>query len=65
MKLISVIFYVIGSVLFIISCFVSGITATWWLGGSAVLALILGCVFQFQAYKVNSIWSKYMKRNKD
>lgn len=49
MKTLSIIFYVIGSGLLIASCFVSTVSATWWLGGSAVVALILGCIFQFNA----------------
>lgn len=51
MKTLSIIFYVIGSILLIISCFTTSVTATWWLGGIAVVALIVGCVFQFQANK--------------
>ena len=49
MKTLSIIFYIIGSVLLIASCFVTSISATWWLGGSAVVALIAGCIFQFNA----------------
>jgi len=48
MKALSVIFYAIGAILLIISCFTSGVAVTWWLGGSAVAALILGCVFQYR-----------------
>lgn len=51
MKTLSIITYFIGSILLIISCFTSGITATWLLGGLAVLFLILGCVFQFNSTK--------------
>lgn len=47
MKIMSIIFYIVGSILFIFSCFTTSVTATWWLGGSAVVALIIGCVFQF------------------
>lgn len=53
MKTLSVIFYIIGSILLIVSCFTTNITATWWLGGTAVVTLILGCVFQFNANKDN------------
>ncbi|MBD5419554.1 MAG: hypothetical protein HDR48_05925 [Bacteroides sp.] len=53
MKALSILFYVIGSILLIISCFVTSVSATWWLGGSAVLALIIGCIFQFNVNRVN------------
>ncbi|MDE6142831.1 MAG: hypothetical protein K2F94_01995 [Muribaculaceae bacterium] len=49
MKTLSIIFYIIGSILLIISCFTTSVTATWWLGGIAVVALIVGCVFQFNS----------------
>ena len=61
MKTLSIISYVIGSILLIISCFTNGVTATWWFGGTAVLFLIGGCVFQFQANKNNS--SSYIHRH--
>lgn len=51
MKTISIICYVIGSILLIISCFTTGVAATWWLGGIAVVFLIGGCVFQFNSNK--------------
>lgn len=51
MKALSIICYVIGSGLLIASCFTTGVTATWWLGGIAVFFLILGCVFQFNFTK--------------
>lgn len=49
MKVLSIIFYIIGSVLLLASCFTTSISATWWLGGIAVVALIVGCVFQFNS----------------
>ena len=48
MKALSIIFYVIGCGLLIASCFTSEIL-TWWLGGGAVVALILGCIFQYNS----------------
>lgn len=54
MKTLSIITYAIGGILLIISCFTTGVAATWWLGGIAVALLILGCIFQFQ-YKKNDI----------
>lgn len=51
MKTLSIICYVIGSILLIISCFVSSIAATWWLGGIAVVFLIVGCIFQYNSSK--------------
>lgn len=54
MKTLSVIFYIIGSLLLIISCFTTGVALTWWLGGIAVVCLIAGCIFQFNANKHNS-----------
>lgn len=53
MKTLSILFYLIGSILLIASCFVTSVATTWWLGGSAVLALILGCVCQFNVSRRN------------
>lgn len=47
MKKMSVISYIVGSLLLLISCFTLNITLTWWLGAFAVLFLTLGCIFQF------------------
>ena len=52
MKTLSVICYIVGSVLILASCFVSGATV-WWLGGAAILVLILGCIFQYNGSKGN------------
>ncbi len=51
MKTLSIICYVIGSIMLIVSCFVSSVAATWWLGGIAVVLLIAGCVFQYNSSK--------------
>ena len=51
MKTLSIIFYVVGSILLVVSCFVTSVSATWWLGGAAVAALIAGCVFQYNENK--------------
>lgn len=51
MKTFSIICYVIGSILLIISCFTTGVAVTWWLGGIAVVFLIVGCICQYQASK--------------
>ncbi len=59
MKALSIISYVIGSILLIISCFTTGIAATWWLGGIAVAMLIVGCVFQFQTTKDNVMFPRH------
>lgn len=53
MKTMSIIFYVVGSILFIASCFTKGVAVTWWTGGISVIFLIAGCIFQFQANKTN------------
>lgn len=53
MKTLSIISYIIGSGLLIASCFTTGLTLTWILGGVAVLCLILGCVFQFNSTKAH------------
>ncbi len=53
MKTLSVIFYIVGSVLLIASCFVTSVSATWWLGASAVVALIIGCICQFNVNRAN------------
>lgn len=47
MKTLSILFYIIGSGLLIASCFTTGVTLIWILGGVAVVCLVLGCVFQF------------------
>ncbi|MDE6084626.1 MAG: hypothetical protein K2G11_09060 [Muribaculaceae bacterium] len=49
MKTLSIISYAIGSIILIISCFTTGVTTTWILGGFAILFLILGCIFQFNS----------------
>ncbi len=49
MKALSIVFYAIGFILLIVSCFTTSIALTWWLGGLAVVALIVGCVCQFNA----------------
>ena len=51
MKTLSIIGYVVGSILLIISCFTSSVSLTWWLGTLAVVFLILGCVGQFNSSK--------------
>ncbi len=61
MKTLSIISYVIGSILLIISCFTTGVAATWWLGSIAVVFLIGGCIFQFQANKNNA--GDYLRRH--
>ncbi len=55
MKTLAVISYIIGGILLIISCFTTGVEATWWLGGIAVALLIAACVFQFQ-YKKHEVF---------
>lgn len=49
MRTLSIISYVIGSILLIVSCFTSGLTITWCVGGAAVAFLIIGCVLQFNS----------------
>ncbi len=51
MKTLSIICYAVGSILLIISCFISSVTATWWLGGVAVVLLIAGCFCQYNSSK--------------
>ena len=55
MKTLSIVCYIIGSILLILSCFTSSVAVTWWLGGIAVVALIAGCVCQFHANHSNQI----------
>lgn len=54
MKTLSIIFYIIGSIILIVSCFTSSVSATWWLGGISLVFLIDGCVCQFNANKNNT-----------
>lgn len=49
MKTLFILTYAIGFILLIASCFTTGVTITWWLGGAAVFFLILGCIFQFNS----------------
>lgn len=51
MKTLSIISYVIGSILLIISCFSTSTAAIWWFGVVSLVFLITGCVFQFNATK--------------
>ncbi len=51
MKALYIIFYAIGCILLIITCFTTSIALTWWLGGISVLFLIGGCICQFQVAK--------------
>lgn len=57
MKTLSILAYIIGSGLLIASCFTTGVTLTWVLGGCAVVALIIGCILQF--YDVNAKLHNY------
>lgn len=49
MKTLSIIFYILGSALLIVSCFATSITLVWWFGALAVVTLICGCIFQYKA----------------
>ncbi len=51
MKTLAILFYTIGAALLIASCFTTGFSITWWLGGTALVLLILGCVIQFNVKK--------------
>lgn len=59
MKALAVICYIIGACLLVVSCFSTGVAITWWLGGAAVILLILGCIFLFNQKKrdVNNLIS--------
>ncbi len=51
MKTLSIVSYIIGAILLIISCFTTGVTLTWWMGGIALVFLIGGCIFQYNTTK--------------
>ena len=53
MKTLSILTYAVGFILLLVSCFTTGVTLTWWMGGLAVLFLILGCIFQFNSMRHN------------
>ncbi len=55
MKTLAIICYVIGACLLTASCFTTGVSLIWWLGGAAVVFLIAGCIFQFNEKKTSSI----------
>ncbi len=59
MKTWSIILYVIGSILLVISCFTTGVAATWWFGGSAVVALIVGCILQYNAERHSTVHHQF------
>ncbi|MBD5184439.1 MAG: intracellular growth attenuator family protein [Bacteroidales bacterium] len=60
MKTLSIIAYAVGFVLLLISCFTTGVALTWWMGGLAVLFLIVGCIFQFNSMRRNgSYYHRY------
>ena len=56
MKTLAIICYIIGSILLIVSCFTNSVSATWWLGGIAVVFLIGGCVCQFTSSSDRQIY---------
>ena len=51
MKILSILSYVIGSLLLIISCLTASASATWVISSMAMVLLIAGCVFQFAVSK--------------
>ena len=51
MKALSIIFYAIGAGLLVASCFTTGMAVTWWLGGAAIVLIIIGCILQFSIKK--------------
>ncbi len=59
MKTLSIIFYTIGAILLIVSCFTMTVSATWWLGGSAVIALIIGCICQYNTSRNDHQYHHY------
>lgn len=59
MKILSIICYIIGSVLLIVSCFTQSVAVTWWLGGIAVVFLIGGCVAQFNSSPDGQIYHNH------
>lgn len=59
MKTLSIICYIIGSILLIVSCFTTSVAVTWWLGGIAVVFLIAGCVCQFNSNREGEIYHRH------
>ncbi len=57
MKTLSIFTYAIGFILLLASCFTTGVALTWWLGGLAVLLLIIGCIFQFNSMRHHNDYS--------
>lgn len=58
MKTLSIISYVVGSILLIVSCFTTGVAVTWILGGISILFLILGCIFQYNTTRKNESYRR-------
>ncbi|MDE6578672.1 MAG: hypothetical protein K2J82_02445 [Muribaculaceae bacterium] len=63
MKALSIICYIIGSILLIVSCFTTSIPVTWWLGGTAVFFLIVGCVCQFNSNRNGELYHRHNFHN--
>lgn len=61
MRTLSTIAYAIGSALLISSCFIQSIELTWWIGGLAVVFLVIGCIMQFNIKK--SMVHSYVRTN--
>lgn len=59
MKTLAIVSYIVGLILLIVSCFTTGVALTWWLGGAAVLFLILGCIFQYNSSKTVNFYHKH------
>ncbi len=51
MKALSIISYTIAVGLLVASCFTTGMAVAWWLGGAAIVLLIVGCILQFSVKK--------------
>lgn len=51
MKILSILAYVVGSLLLLTSCFIEDVVLTWWLGAISVVFLIAGCILQFHTNK--------------
>ena len=47
MKILSVILYIIGTILLVDSCFSNNNNLVYWTAGISVICLVLGCIFQY------------------
>ena len=59
MKTLSILSYIVGGIMLILSCFITTSSAMWWVGSISVLFLIAGCIFQYNDNKRNGVYHNH------